>query len=546
MPTAASPNRSAAARLRRPVALAGVLAAALSLAACGSGDDGAAASGPAQPGGTLRYGLSTAPTCSDPAQSGTNQTLYVTRQIVDSLTDQDPATGQIRPWLADSWFVSQDARSFTFHLKEGVTFSDGTPLTADTVRKNFDSIVALGGVKAPQAASFLAGYTGSTAVDPRTVRVDFNAPNAQFLQASSTTQLGIQAEATLAKSADDRCLGGNIGSGPFTYADWKQNASATLAKRIGYHWGSSLFASQGEALLDKIVFTVVPESGVRTGSLASGQLDAVSDALPQDAPQIEGAGGKVQYTANPGVPFGLQPNVTRGALRDPAVRNALLTAINRKELVDTVLGPQFKYATSVLASATPGYLDLSSRVKFDQAAAKKILDDAGWVPGADGIRVKDGQRLSFGVLFSAVFAGNQAILELTQQQVRAVGIDLRLEPVSVAESTTRQNNKDYDVTYYNVSRADGDILRQFAVNGRNLNARSETDKLDTLLDQQLAATDNAVRTRLLGEAQNAVLDDGLWIPTIELSQAIGVGKNVADIKFDASARLQFHDAGLRR
>nr|WP_245678082.1 ABC transporter substrate-binding protein [Nocardia acidivorans] len=518
----------------------------MTLAACGGSDGGEAASGPPQPGGTLRYGLSSAPTCSDPAQSATNQTLYVTRQIVDSLTDQDPATGQIRPWLADSWFVSADAKSFTFHLKEGVTFSDGTPLTADSVRKNLDAIVALGAVKAPQAASFLAGYTGSTVVDPRTVRVDFSAPNAQFLQASSTTQLGIQSDATVAKSADDRCLGGNVGSGPFTYADWKQNASATVTKRIGYHWGSAVFGSTGEAYLDKIVFTVVPESGVRTGSLSSGQLDVTSDALPQDAPQIEGVGGKVQFTPNPGVPFGLQPNLTRGALRDPAVRTALLTAVDRKELVDTVLGPQFKTATSVLASATPGYVDLSARVKFDPATAKKTLDDAGWVPGADGIRVKDGQRLSFGVLFAPAFAANQAILELTQQQVRAVGIDLRLEPASVAENTNRQNNKDYDVIYYNVSRADGDILRQFAVTGRNLNVRSEPDKLDALLDQQLAATDAATRTRLLGEAQNAVLDDGLWIPTIELSQAIGVSKNVSDVKFDASARLQFHDTWIRR
>ncbi|WP_309230255.1 ABC transporter substrate-binding protein [Nocardia sp. SYP-A9097] len=532
--------------LHRPVALVGALAATLTLAACGSGDTAGAAAGPPQPGGTLRYGLSLAPTCSDPAQSQNNQTLYVTRQVVDSLTDQDPATGQIRPWLAESWFVSADAKSFTFHLKEGITFSDGSPLTADSVRKNFDSILTLGAVKAPQAASFLAGYTGSTVLDPRTVRVDFNAPNAQFLQASSTTQLGIQGDTTLAKSVDDRCLGGNIGSGPFTYAEWKQNASATLAKRTGYRWGSALFANKGDAYLDKIVFTVVPESGVRTGSLSSGQLDAISDALPQDAAQIEGAGGKVQFTSNPGVPFGLQPNLTRGPLRDPAVRAALLTAINRKELVDTVLGPQFKSATSVLASATPGYLDLSARVKFDQAAARQVLDAAGWVPGADGIRVKDGQRLSFGVLFAAAFAGNQAILELTQQQVRTVGIDLRLEPTSVAENTTRQNNKDYDVVYYNVSRADGDILRQFAVNGRNLNARSETDKLDTLLTQQLEATDTAARTRILGEAQNAVLDDGLWIPTIELSQAIGVAGPVADITFDASARLQFHDTWVRR
>lgn len=533
--------------IARSCALLGALAATVSLAACGSDSGGGEPSGPPRPGGTLRYGLSSGPTCSDPAQSGTNQTIYVTRQVVDSLVDQDPATGEIRPWLAESWFVSADAKSFTFRLKEGITFSDGTPLTAETVKKNFDAILALGGAKAPLGTSYLSGYAGATAVDARTVRVEFNAPNVQFLQATSTPQLGIQSEATVAKSADARCDGTNIGSGPFTYAEYKQNASVTLAKRTGYTWGSAVFANRGDAYLDRIAFTVVPESGVRTGSLVSGQLDAISDALPQDAPQIESGGGRVQYTPNPGLPFGLQPNVTRGALADAAVRSALVTAINRQELIDTVLGPEFKVGTSALASRTPGYTDLSAQVRYDPDAAKRLLDQAGWVPGADGIRAKDGQRLSFGVMFAPAFAGNQPILELVQQQTRKVGIELRLEPVSVAESTARQNIKDYDVDYYNVTRADGDILRSsFGLDQRNLNARGPIPALDTLLTQQLSATDPAERARILGEAQQAVLAEGLWIPTIELSQAIGVGSTVADVKFEASARLQFHDTWLQR
>lgn len=89
-------------------------------------------------------------------------------------------------------------------------------------------------------------------------------------------------------------------------------------------------------------------------------------------------------------------------LTDPAVGAALVPAINRKELVDNVLGPEFKPATSTLASATPGYAPLDD-VTYDPDKAEKILDEAGWIPGTDGIRVKDGHRLSFPVLFSPVF-----------------------------------------------------------------------------------------------------------------------------------------------
>ncbi|MDJ0393291.1 ABC transporter substrate-binding protein [Rhodococcus sp. G-MC3] len=529
--------------------LAGASAiAALSvvLTACGGGPASSAAdAGEPQSGGTLRYGLSGAPTCSDPAQASSNQTIYVARQIVDSLTDQDPDTGELTPWLANRWEVSPDAKSFTFSLKDGVTFSDGTTVDAAAVKANFDSIANdLSSAKAPLGASYLSGYTGTTVVDPLTAKVDFSGPNAQFLQATSTAQLGIQSPGTVAKPAEERCLGNNIGSGPFAYADYQQDKSVTLAKRTGYNWGSDAFGHTGEAYLDKIEFTVVPESGVRTGSLSSNQLDAISDALPQDAPQIEATGGQIVTTSNPGVPFGFQPNVTRGVLRDVEVRKALVPAINRQELVDTILGPDFKTATSTLASKTPGYTELSD-VKYDPEKAKSILDAAGWVPGADGIREKDGQKLSFRVMFSAVFAGNQAILELTQQQLRDVGVDLQLELVSLPESTARQNSKDFDVTYFNSTRADGDILRtSFGLDGRNLNARGPIPDLDTALTDELAATDTATRNGFIAAAQQQVLDNGLWIPTIELSQAIGAGPKVQDLKFEASARLQFFDTWL--
>ncbi|MCQ4118088.1 ABC transporter substrate-binding protein [Rhodococcus tibetensis] len=532
------------ARTTTGFAVAAVLASVLT--ACGGDASNTAAdAGPPGPGGTLRYGLSQAPTCADPAQSGTNQTIYVTRQVVDSLTDQDPETGELTPWLAESWETNADASSFTFHVKEGVTFSDGTPFTADSVKKNLDAVVnTLTGAKAPLASSYLTGYTGTIVIDAQTAQVNFSAPNAQFLQASSTPQLGILSDASVAKSPEERCTGNISGTGPFTYADYQQDKSVTLAKRAGYRWGSEVFGHDGEAYLDRIEFSVIPESGVRTGSLSSGQLDAISDALPQDAPQIEGVGGKVLTTSNPGTPFGFQPNVTRGPLTDPVVRSALVSAINRQELVDTVLGPNFKPATSTLASRTPGYVALAE-VTYDQEKTKSILDRAGWTPGADGIREKAGQKLSFPVLFSSVFAGNQTILELVQQQLKEVGVDLRLDLVSTPESIARQNAKDFDAAYYNSTRADGDILRtQFGLDGRNLNSRGPIPALDQVLAEQLATTDTAARSELLGDAQQQVLDNGLWIPTVELSQAIGAGPNVQDLKFEASARLQFFDTWI--
>ena len=149
------------------------------------------------------------------------------------------------------------------------------------------------------------------------------------------------------------------------------------------------------------------------------------------------------------------------------------------------------------------------------------------------------------MLYSPVFAGNQAILELVQQQLKNAGVDMALDVVPAAEATVRQNSGDYDAIYYNVTRADGDILRtQFGLTTRNLNRRGPIPALDTALAQQQSTTDTAARNADLATAQTQIIEHGLFLPTIELSQAIGTAGTAHQVSFDASARLQFHDTWL--
>lgn len=535
-----------------PAAITTALVAALTLAGCAGPDAASGAASDAAPtdptpGGTLRFALGAAPQGVDPQQVGTNVSIYVARQLADSLTDQDPETGEIVPWLAESWDVSDDLTRFTFHLRDGVTFSDGSPLTADDVRASFDAVAGDLGATAPLAASYLAGYTETEVPDEHTATVVFDEANAQFLQATSTVSLAILSEETAEVDPAERLQGDVVGSGPFVLESYTQDQGAVITRREGYDWASESSEHDGEAYLDSIEFTVVPESGVRAGGLASDQFDAVGDVLPQDVPQVEGSGGEVLTRANPGVPFVLQPNVTRPPLDDPDVRHALLVAVDRQELVDTVLSDAFKPATSVLASTTPGYADQSDLLASDPDEAGRILDDAGWKKGPDGIRVKDGDPLEIEVTYTPVFTGSGAVLELAAQQLRAVGIDLRLRQLTAAEQTTAQESGDYDLYYYNVTRADADILRtQFSTAQRNLSLREPDDAVDPLLDEQLGEADPAAREALVADAQREILDQGLAIPLFELAQSIGVRGDVHGVTFDASSRLLFHDAWIEQ
>ncbi|MFF7157541.1 ABC transporter substrate-binding protein [Streptomyces sp. NPDC008139] len=527
--------------------LATAVVLSLTLAACSSSDstspstDGKAAKPHA--GGHLTVALGSDPICVDPHQAATNDAVYAARGLVDSLTDQDAATGKIAPWLATSWDVSPDASAFTFHLRDGATFSDGSPVDANAVKANFDAVVKLG-AKSIFGSGYLSGYRSTEVIDARTAKVTFDHPNAQFLQATSTTTLGLLAPASLKDSAEKLCAGPLIGSGPFTLASYTPGRSVELNRRADYTGGSALWKHSGPAYLDKITFKVVPESGVRTGSLESGQVDAIAGVAPQDEAGLTGQGAKLLSRSNPGVPVALSVNTSRPQAGDIAVRRALEVAIDRKEVVDTVLSGSYHPATSSLSSTTDGYQDNSKLLAHDPAAAGRILDAAGWKPGPDGIRVKNGAKLDLKVILAPNFGPNQSVLELVQQQVKKAGIGLTLKVLSIADYQVAQKSGDYDLSWGNGTRADPDILRT-AFSSKLLNLSHIDDpELQTLLDTQAAAADPAKRADIVASAQRRVLEQAYQIPVFEMTSVYALSGKVHDITLGSSSQAQFHDAWL--
>ena len=534
-----------ASRPARWAALTALLTTSVLLTACSSGTGSGSSndSGQARSGGTLTFAVGSDTGCVDPQQVGSNDTIYSLRQVVDSLTDQDPKTGKIVPWLAKSWDISSDTTTFTFHLRSGVTFSDGTPLTAQVVKDNFDAVPKLGAL-ATLAQGYLSGVESTTVVDPLTVRVKFKQPNAQFLQATSTFSLGIESSASVKKSPQQKCSQGVFGSGPFTLKQYVQNQSITLAKRAEYNWGSSLWAKKGEAYLDKLVFKVVPEAGVRTGSLQSGQVDAISSVGKADEAALKGGQVSLLRRANPGNVFNLGLNNSRPPLKDVKVRQAILFAVDRQQIVDAVFPTGTQPATSILAHTTPDYANLGPDLSYDAAKAKSLLDSAGWKTGKDGIRTKNGAELRLTVTWFANAATNQPALELIQQQLKAVGIDVVLKERQITQFAPTLQSGDFDALWGNLTRADPDILRsQYSTKLANF-YRLPTGPLDSLLTQQAATADAAKRKQLVERAQQLIVKNAYVVPVVELQTQLGVAKKVHNLDFEASSRIQLHDTWI--
>ncbi|WP_329378854.1 ABC transporter substrate-binding protein [Streptomyces sp. NBC_01716] len=531
-------------RSTRWAALTALVTTSVLLTACGSGGgDSGSGTGRPESGGTLTFAVGSDAGCLDPQQVASNETIYSVRQIVDSLTDQDPRTGKIVPWLAKSWDVSSDATAFTFRLRPDVTFSDGSKLTAQVVKDNFDAVPRLGAL-GTLAQGYLSGVKSTTVTGPLTVKVTFGQPNAQFLQATSTHSLGIESSASVRRTPQQKCGDGVIGSGPFVLKRYVQNQSLTLAKRTGYAWGSSRWSKKGEAYLDELVFKVVPEAGVRAGSLQSGQVDAISSVGKANEAALKGGQVSLQRRANPGVVFGLGLNNSRPALKDARVRRAILYAIDRQQIADTVFPTGTRPATSILAHTTPDYTSLAPDLTSDAAKAKPLLDAAGWQAGSDGIRTKDGKKLGLTINWIPNADTNQPALELIQQQLKAIGVQVTLKQLQLTQLTPTLQSGDYDAAWGNVTRADPDILRSSFSTGLANFYRIPTSGLDTALTAQAATTDTAKRKQLIGQAQQLIVRNAYYVPVVELQTQLGVSKRVHDLNFDASSRLQLHDTWI--
>ncbi|GAA2240769.1 ABC transporter substrate-binding protein [Herbiconiux moechotypicola] len=417
--TAPKPRRAA-------LAVASFAAVAIALTACSSGAGASDPSATPTAGGVLQVDLSAAPNCLDPAVALSQNERAIVRASVDSLLDMDK-DGTLVPWLAESWEVNDDATQVVFHLRDGVTFSDGTPLTAEAVKTTFDYIKQQLGSKSSRGNGYLSTYTGTTVVDDLTAQVDFSAPAVQFIAGAATTTLGIISPESATKTPEERCTGDWVGTGPFTLDSYTQGQGATSTARSDYDWSSELAAHTGAPYIEGIEYQVVDTSNARDGALQAGQTDVALDVASQDVPQLEAANVQILVGTLPGMPSSLIVNTTKPGLDDPAVREAMLKGFDREGDVKAVLGEYFTPATSALTSTFPAYKDETELLGYDLDAAEALLDDAGWVPGADGIREKDGVKLEFSVNYSTAFgAYYTSMLQLFQQHMGDLGIGITL------------------------------------------------------------------------------------------------------------------------
>lgn len=541
---------------RALLSAAALAALVLPVAACGgsSGSSGeAATTSTPKDGGNLTFLIQQFPT--GWVSSASNISSYegnLWGEITDKLVYVS-STGQVSPWIATSWQTEDNAQKFILHLKPGVTFSDGEPLNAAAVVDNID-LWAKGDPKRGIAKVGLfpaLNFEKASALNSSTVEVDFSKPTLGFIPTLGYHGCILLAPKTLALPVNQQAnLLNETGSGPFVVKSYQTGVSYTLVKRPDYRWGPPALGHTGPAYLDSITYKVVAGEATRESAVESGEAQADFNVTPSDIPSLEQQGFTVGTPRYLGFVDGFQVDAGIAPTNSLPVRQALQHAINRPQILGTIYPKGWDAATTFIQGTVPQAANDSNLFSYDPALSEKLLTEAGWVPGSDGYRHKNGQTLSFTLIPNPYVPSTQQEDELIAQQFKAVGIKATLklvalsDYVSVAGTRPRPPLLSVSRSFVDFSTVGG-VLTSLN-GGENWFGVGTSDKtLNTLSEEIESASSQTQRDAIAAQVQQYVLQQGYFIPVVQLVQRIYLfAPNVHGVVYNGLAYANFYTAWL--
>ncbi|MDX1891306.1 ABC transporter substrate-binding protein [Mycolicibacterium sp. 050158] len=426
-----------ASRTTRTLLGSAALVVTLALAGCGGGGGdsrSSAAAGPPVKGGTVVYGADREPACLDPHNNGDMPQTYVARQFLDSLVSERP-DGTVVPWLADSWTISPDGLTYTFKIKQGVKFHDGTPLDAAAVKANFDQMLDPATQSLTDTGYLRPYYASSRAVDPTTFELVLKSPYSALLPVLSQAFFGIESPKAMARGLAANCQS-PVGTGPFVVKQWVHGQSVELDRNADYDSAPADAKHQGPAYLDHVSWKFLEDGSVRFGAVQGEGADIIFNPPAQQNATLKADPNlALQEFTHTGLPNGFALNTTRFPFTDTAVRQAFIHGSNAEAAVKSAYLGVFDWEPGPLTSTTP-FLDKDLRANYenDPAKANQLLDAAGWTQrDADGFRTKDGKQLTATVIYSSdpgdTPPADVTLYQDVQAAEKEIGFNLVLKPI---------------------------------------------------------------------------------------------------------------------
>lgn len=423
--------------------------------------------------------------------------------VCDTLVRLGPDYG-LEPGLANDWaFVGNN--SFRFTLRDGTTFSDGSPVNSEAVDFTIDYTV-----QEPEIGTSSLGFESTTIIDERTVEIRPESPNLRVIEEIAHPTYSI-----LAPGSDPLNDPNVTCSGPFRVKEYIPEEQLVVERNDQY-WGEA-------PVLDTITFRFIPDATTRTLSLQTGEVDLITDVPRSLLSSLEDQPG-IKFQTAPVGQVTLIKLARRDAagsekvLADPLMRRAVAHAIDREGYLTGVLDGNGESVSTIIPPRALGdYADLVEGVRYDPNEAADLLDRAGWALQSDGSRSKDGRRLELTMILGSGGGGTAIELntaEYIQAELGDVGIQSKIEQLDAGAYSERRDSGAYDLDFHAPNQNDanpaGGMARNYYFNSPRpdikVNAPGADTEFESLIDATDRATDRDELQRLSAEAMHQLVD----------------------------------------
>ena len=484
----------------------------------------------------LRVGFSADALSLDPANHRNRETETIIRNMFDGIVTRDSDMNVVSQ-LAESW-TAIDPTTYEFKLRSGVTFHDGSPMTAEDIRFSIERLTkenAMGGQTSPRQ-SLLGPVTGVEVVDDLTFRIILETPWPILPAMLPFQEMVSKAHV---EAVGDAAMADNVnGTGPFKLVEWRKGQSVIMERYDGYYGGSTDIPPVGNACVDRVIFQVIPENASRVAALLAGQVHII-DKLPSHmVGQVEANPDTKVMAVNGTRTSYIALNNQSGPFADIRVRHALAHALDRELVVDKILNGNASLTNGILSPDAFGKNDNLPAYEYDVEKAKALLAEAGYPDGLDVTLDVDGANKEIAEAIAAVVDKAGFRIGVTVGEVSTLRTRFRTkgEPIDGQMWLTSWGNGSLDPV--------GIFVPTHRTNDRGNSSGYSNAEVDALLDAANAETDRAARAQMYADAEAIVNRD---LPKVYLWVAqdlYGVSTNLSGWRPSSDSRINLHDACL--
>lgn len=489
----------------------------------------------ADPDRKLIYGLTLSPSGIDPHINASAELGIPLRSVYDTLIFLDPVTGEFVPGLATDWSISEDGKRYTFELRDDVVFHDATPFNAAAVKANIDYVLNPDH-HSQKAAALLGPLESVDVIAPDVVVFNLQEPFAPLLDSLSQVYLGMASPQALERWGASEYQFHQVGTGPYRFVEYIPNDRILLERFDGYDWAPEIYR-EPHAGYREIEFRFFEDLATRAIALESGNVDILGEIPPIDAQRLSSSG---EFSMHP-VPIPGQPlqylfNTKTEPTDDIRVRTALIHAVDRQMIVETIFMSTSPVALGPLSAEGFGHLLSTNQLAYDLTSAQELMREAGWIADQEGVlRDKDNTAMEL-TLIAPSWGSNPDVAQLVKVAWEALGAEVTLQIApGFGPLREAQASGDYHAIGINFFGTDPDILRPMFTSTGLYNwsgyANNELDNSLRLAAQ--SSLDPVQRQRFYQESIEHITTQALVLPIRDYVNLVIADNDIAGLRYSA-------------